>query len=354
MQNKDLKNMTLSELEAILVAFQEKKFIAKNIFQWIHQKNISNINDFSNVSKDSRQKLINNGYYISELKILKKLEDSDGSIKYLFGLPDGNRIETVLLNDKGRITLCISSQVGCKFNCSFCATGKLRFIRDLTAGEIIDQVIQVEKSIPLHLGEGGRRPGEGKISNIVYMGMGEPLDNYEEVMRSVYILNDKLGKNIGARSITISTSGVIPGIEKLSGEKLQIRLAISLHGHTDNIRNKIMPINKRYPVADLIKAVRTYQQKTNRRVTFEYILLEGINDSRECARGLLKLINGIKAHVNLIEFNDFSGAQFKAPPRKQIKEFQWIIADRGFEVNIRFKRGREIMAACGQLGSISN
>lgn len=349
---KDLKNYTLPELQKLIESLGEKKFIARNIFQWIQQKKKESINDFSNVSKEFRQKLINQGFYISKLKILKKLNDPDGSLKYLFGLADDNRIETVLLDDNGRKTLCISSQVGCKYGCLFCATAKLKLLRSLTAAEIVDQIVQVTIDENIVSSQKADADPERGL-NIVYMGMGEPFDNYDEVMRSVRIINDPAGLNIGARHITISTCGVVPGIKRLAEENLQVRLAISLHGHTDNIRTPLMPVTKKYPVEELIKAIKEYQEKTDRRVTFEYILLAGINDSREHARGLLKLLTGIKSHMNLIEFNEFSGTKYKAPSRKVIKEFEWIIADRGFPVNVRFKRGREIMAACGQLGAVT-
>ena len=264
--------------------------------------------------------------------------DPDGTKKYLFELADGTRIETVELLDEDRRTLCISTQVGCKMNCQFCATARLHFTRNLTAGEIVDQVIQVEK-------QGGR------ISNIVYMGMGEPFDNYDETIKSVRILNSPAGKNIGIRHITISTAGIIDGIERLAQEGMQVRLAISLHAVRDHVREKIMRIGRKYPIADLLEAVRDYQRKTKRRVTFEYVMINGLNDSSADARALSKLINGIKANINLIEYNPHDGCDFAPSDRKTIKAFQQILSDAGWEVATRFKRGQSIKAACGQLGA---
>ncbi len=340
--DRDLKNKTLPELEKILNDLNEPKYISKVIFAWIHKKDQSDINKFSNISKELRQKFLENDFYASCLKLVKKLEDKDGTLKYLFELSDGKKIESVLLTDKERKTICLSSQVGCKWGCAFCVTGKMNFIRNLTAAEIVDQVSQIEKNI-----------GE-KINNLVYMGMGEPLDNYDNVLKSIRILNDPQGKNIGARHISISTCGIIPGIIQLAKEPMQLRLAVSLHANTDNLRGQIMKVNHKYPLDELVKALRDYQQKTKRRITFEYLMLDGVNDTRQHARGILNLLNGIQCHINLIEFNDYPGSTYKASPKKTIKEFAWIIADRGFEVTIRYKKGREINAACGQLGARTN
>jgi 23S rRNA (adenine2503-C2)-methyltransferase len=264
--------------------------------------------------------------------------DPDGTKKYLFELSDGTRIETVELLDEGRRTLCISTQVGCRMNCQFCATARLRFTRNLTAGEIVDQVIQVEKA-------------SGKINNVVYMGMGEPFDNYDETIKSVRMLNSAAGKNIGIRHITISTAGIIPGIEQLAEEGMQVRLAISLHAVRDHVREKIMRITKKYPIASLLEAIREYQQKTSRRVTFEYVMIKDLNDSATDARALSKLLIGIKANINLIEYNPHDGCDFAPSNRKTIKAFQQILADAGWEIVTRFKRGQNIKAACGQLGA---
>lgn len=336
--DKDLKNKTIAELEEIAAAYGQKKFIGRNVFSFIHKHNTSDIVKCTTLSIQFRYLLVQNGYGISQLHTVEVFADPDGTKKYLFELSDGTRIETVELLDEGRRTLCISTQVGCRMNCQFCATARLRFTRNLTAGEIVDQVIQVEKA-------------SGKINNVVYMGMGEPFDNYDETIKSVRMLNSAAGKNIGIRHITISTAGIIPGIEQLAEEGMQVRLAISLHAVRDHVREKIMRITKKYPIASLLEAIREYQQKTSRRVTFEYVMIKDLNDSATDARALSKLLIGIKANINLIEYNPHDGCDFAPSNRKTIKAFQQILADAGWEIVTRFKRGQNIKAACGQLGA---
>lgn len=336
--DKDLKNKSISELEQIIAAYQHKKFLAKNIFSFIHQHNRSDIDQLTTLPKLLRQQMKQDGFFISELKTVEIFSDPDGTKKYLFELGDSTRIETVELFDDERRTLCISTQVGCRMGCQFCATARLHFTRNLTAGEIVDQVIQIEKA-------------GGRINNVVYMGMGEPFDNYHEVIKSVRMLNSAAGKNIGIRHITISTAGIIPGIEDLANEGMQVRLAISLHAVRDHIREKIMRISKKYPLAPMLAAVREYQAKTKRRVTFEYVMINGVNDSAADARALSKLIMGIKANINLIEYNPHDGCDFAPSDRITIKAFAQILSDAGWEVATRFKRGQHIKAACGQLGA---
>ena len=243
--SNDLKDKTLNELEQITTGLGQKKYLAKYIFQFIHAENATDILKITPLSKALRAKLIENDYYISQLNILNKLTDKDGTIKYVFGMEGGNRIETVLLLDGKRRTLCVSTQAGCKMGCVFCATGKIKFQRNLTAGEIVDQVNIVCKDSAL-------------ISNIVYMGMGEPLENYDVVVKSVQILNDPAGRNIGIRHLTVSTCGLVPAIKKLAYENLHPRLAISLNAPTNELRTSLMPINKKYPLIKLLDAVRTY------------------------------------------------------------------------------------------------
>jgi 23S rRNA (adenine2503-C2)-methyltransferase len=338
--DKDLKNKTVAKLEELVVAAGQKKFIAWDVFSFIHARGVADINDLTTLSKVFRAQLIEDGYFISQLKTVETFEDPDGTVKFLFELGDGARIETVLLRDESdRLTLCISTQVGCKMNCSFCATGRLHFTRDLKAGEIADQVIQASRAAP------------GRIANVVYMGMGEPLDNYDETLRSIYMLNDPAGLNIGARHITISTSGIVEGIEKLSRVNLQVRLAVSLHGPTDAVRTKIMNIARKYPLDELLGAVRNYQSRTGRRVTFEYIMIKDINDTVSHARLLAKVLAALKANINLIEYNPHPGCDFVASSRADIRRFQGILEEAGFEVVVRYKRGQHIKAACGQLGA---
>jgi 23S rRNA (adenine2503-C2)-methyltransferase len=336
--DKDLKNKTLGEIENTVENSGQKKYLAKYIFAFIHRKGAAEISDISPLSKVFRAELAKQGYYISHLKTKQMLADTDGTKKYLFEVADGERIETVLLLDGNRKTLCVSMQAGCSMNCVFCATAKLKFRRNLTAAEIVDQVNVVE-------GENGR------ISNIVYMGMGEPLQNYGAVLKSVRILNHPDGKNIGIRHLTISTCGDAEGIRKLAKEDLRPRLAISLNAPVDALRSKIMAINKKYPIAALFAAVKDYQMKTGERVTFEYVLIKGLNDSKLHAQMLAKLVRQVKCNVNLIEYNPHPHCLFEASDREAIKRFTRVLEEAGIETTIRFKKGRKIKAACGQLGA---
>ncbi len=340
--SNDLKDKTLSELEQIIAGLgRNEKYLAGYIFHFIHAEDAAKISQITPLSKVFREKLIEQNFYISRLSVLNKLIDKDGTAKYVFGMEDGNRIETVLLLDGKRKTLCVSTQAGCRMSCVFCATGKIKFRRNLTAGEITDQVYIVQKDA-------------AKISNIVYMGMGEPLENYDAVVKSVKILNDPAGRNIGIRHITISTCGIVPAIKKLAYEHLHPRLAISLNAPTDVLRSRLMPINKKYPLTKLLNAVKKYQLKLKDRVTFEYILIKGINDSLLHAQQLVKLLRGIKCNVNLIEFNPHPGCKYKGSGREKISRFAEVIEEAGIENTIRLKKGSSICAACGQLGANLN
>lgn len=334
----DLKDKTLGELEKIAVELGQRQYQAKYIFQFIHAKNISDISQITTLSKVFRQELVEKGYFISKITTLEKQIDKDKTAKYLFQLNDGERIETVLLHDGRRKTLCVSTQAGCNMSCAFCATGKIKCKRNLIAGEIADQVNAVEADA-------------GEINNIVYMGMGEPLLNYANVIRSVEILNHPEGKNIGIRHITISTCGIIPMIEKLANEERQPRLAISLNAPEHALRTKIMPINIKYPLDELMKAVIHYQEKTGQRVTFEYVMIKDLNDSPKYANMLIRLLRNISCNVNLIEYNPHPDCVFKGSGSAAIKEFASILDQAGIETTTRFRMGREIKAACGQLGS---
>ena len=336
--DKDLKNNTLSEIGNIVEKHGRKKYLAKYIFSFIHCKGAAGISDITPLDKGFRSELTGQGYYISNLKAVRILEDPEGTKKYLFEMGDGNRIETVLLLDGDRKTLCVSTQAGCSINCTFCATAKLKFQRNLTSAEIVDQVIVAEAD-------------NGKINNVVYMGMGEPLLNYQAVLKSVRILNDPQGKNIGIRHFTISTCGEVKGIRKLAEEDVRPRLAISLNAPTDALRSKIMPINKKYPIAALLEAVKYYQMETAERVTFEYVLIKDTNDSTLHAQMLTKLLRYVKCNVNLIEYNPHPHCLFEASDRTTIKRFTQVLEEAEIETTIRFKRGRKIKAACGQLGA---
>jgi len=318
--SKDLKDKTPGELEQIVESLGGKKYLAGYIFHFIHTKDAEDISEITPLSKSFREQLAGQDYFISRLSILNKLTDKDGTAKYAFALGDGGRIETVLLLDGTRRTLCVSTQVGCAMGCAFCATGKLRFRRNLTAGEIASQVNTVQKDA-------------GRISNVVYMGMGEPLANYAAVVKSLAILNHPKGKNIGIRHITVSTCGLAPEIRKLASE------------------DELMPINDKYPMVELLKAVRFYQDRTHQRVTFEYVLIKGLNDSASHAKMLVRLLDGVACNVNLIEHNPFPTCKYAGSGSARIREFAAGLDQAGIETTTRFRMGRNIKAACGQLGA---
>jgi len=336
--SRDLKDKTPGEIEQIVESLGGKKYLAGYIFHFIHTKDAEEISEIKPLSKVFREQLAGQGYFISRLSVLNKLADKDGTAKYAFALGDGGRIETVLLLDGTRRTLCVSTQVGCAMGCGFCATGKLRFRRNLTAAEIADQVNAVQKDT-------------GRISNVVYMGMGEPLANYAAVVKSLGILNHPKGKNIGIRHITVSTCGLAPEIRKLASEDVHPRLAVSLNAPTDALRTKLMPINAKYPIAELLKAVRFYQDRTRQRVTFEYVLIKGLNDSAGHAKMLVNLLKGLACNVNLIEHNPFPTCKYAGSGSARIREFAAVLDNAGIETTTRFRMGRNIKAACGQLGA---
>jgi 23S rRNA (adenine2503-C2)-methyltransferase len=339
--NRDLKNCTFAQLADLLTALGAKPYLTDYIFSFIHTRNIADTNDISPLPKTLRTELIRQGFHISTLTTVQTFQDPDSTGKYLFEAPDHTRLESVLLTDTaagGRKTLCISSQAGCRMACRFCATGSLGFSRNLTAAEIVDQVNIIAADT-------------GPINNIVYMGMGEPFDNYDAVLASLHILTDPHGRNIGQRHITVSTCGVPDAIETFAGEHLQVRLAVSLHAPTDDIRRQIVPVSGKYPLARLIESIKHYQQKTRRRVTVEYCMIKDINDSPQHARQLAALIRPLKASVNLIEFNPYEGCPFKSSPQRSIEQFKTVLTDARIETVIRYRRGRSIKAACGQLGA---
>ena len=336
--DKDLKNKTQPEIRQIVEHLGAKGFLAGYLFQFIHGRFVTDIRSVSPLPKAFRERLIEEGYHISDLEVIDRLHDPDGTTKYLFRTPEGHPVESVLLRDAERLTLCISSQSGCRMGCAFCATGGMGFQSNLTAARIVDQVNRVARDgLDVH--------------NVVYMGMGEPLDNLDEVLRSIAILKDKAGRNLGQRRITVSTCGLADGMARLAEAEPQVRLAVSLHAPDDKVRSALMPVNKRHGVVEVLDAVRAYQAATGRRVTFEYCLLQGINDHVTQARTLTVRLKGIKANVNLIEFNPFPGCDFKASDRPALERFAKHLQDHGIETVIRYKRGAQIRAACGQLGA---
>lgn len=332
----NLKNLSIKEMERFLESLGEKKFRAKQIFSWIY-KGADSFEEMTDLSKDLRSKLAEDAE-IKKLNILKvQNSEKDGTRKYLFGLDDGNSIEAVFMKYKFGNTVCISSQAGCRMGCSFCASAINGLQRNLTAGEMADQIISIEKDT-----------GE-KIGNVVVMGTGEPLDNYENLSGFLRNIHEKDGLNLGMRSITVSTCGLIPKMLEIAADFPQINLAVSLHSPNDTVRSKLMPISKRYPMNELLEACRQHIEKTSRRITFEYALVKGANDSDGNAEELASKLRGINCHVNLIPLNRVSETGFSGTERKDADRFREILERRGIQVTIRRELGSDIDAACGQL-----
>lgn len=333
----NIYNYSLEDLQNYFEEIGESKFRAGQVFDWLYIKRVKSFDLMTNLKKDLIKYLKEN-FSMGELKIIKKQEDVDVK-KYLFELFDGKLIEAVLMKHDYGNSLCVSSQVGCNMGCSFCESGRLKKKRNLYAYELVMQVLKVEEDIKM------------RISHVVLMGIGEPFDNYDNVMKFINIINDPKGINIGIRHITVSTCGVVPKIREFAKEKLGVNLAISLHAPTDEIRNKIMPINKAYKINDIMGAVKDYIRETNRRVTFEYILLKDINDSKDCAYELASKLKNLNCYVNLIPYNETSNIGFKASSKVTIDEFYDILKMQGINVTIRREFGRKVSAACGQLRS---
>ena len=345
---KNILDFTLNELENEV----SPKFRAKQIYEWIYKKGVKSFDEMLNLPKDMRANLSEN-FYFDPLKCVKCEESIDGSKKYLFELKDGKRIESVLLPMKeeivdengkvkrhARYTICVSSQVGCKMGCAFCLTAKGGFVRNLTAGEIVGQILYIKIANQI--------PYERRV-NIVYMGMGEPLDNLANVAKAVQILKENDGLAIAPRRQTISTSGLATQIKKLGEMDLGVLLAISLHAVSDELRVKLMPINKAYNIASVMDAVRNFPIDMRKRVMFEYLVIDGLNDSVSDAKTLVKLLHGIKAKVNLIYFNPHEGSPFGRPEPQNMVKFQDYLSAHGVTCTIRQSKGLDISAACGQL-----
>ena len=333
---KNIKNYNLEELKKEIINLEEKAYRAEQIFKWIYIDRVNSFDEMTNLPKEFREKLKEN-YSMNNFKIIKKQESSDGTKKYLLDLLDENAIESVLMKYHHGNTICVSSQVGCKMGCKFCASTGIQFIRNLSSGEIIEQILTVEKD-----------SGE-KISNIVFMGIGEPLDNYDNVINAIRIINNPKGLNIGARHISISTSGIVPRIYDLANENIQCTLSISLHSSSNEKRSEMMPINKKYNIEELIKACKDYIKTTNRRISFEYALAKDNNDNLEDAKKLVKLLRGMICHVNLIPINKIENGAYVKSSNENIIKFRDYLNDNGIVATIRRELGSDIDAACGQL-----
>lgn len=332
----NLKDLTFEELKSFLVELGEKPFRAKQIFSWLH-KGVETFDEMTDLSLELRNKL-SDVSYVSSLRIIQKLESKiDKTKKYLFELKDGNCVESVVMYYKHGITICISCQVGCRMGCKFCASTIGGLVRSLTPGEILDQIIFASKDIG------------GRISNIVMMGIGEPLDNYDNVVKFLNIVNDQNGINIGYRHISLSTCGVVPNIKRLMELNLPLTLSISLHAPTDEVRSEIMPINKAYNIDELMSACKDYVLHTKRRISFEFALISGINDNKKTALLLGKRVKGMLCHINLIPVNSVEENKFKKPSKEKINEFVSVLESMGITVTVRRELGSDISASCGQL-----
>jgi 23S rRNA (adenine2503-C2)-methyltransferase len=334
---KNIYGETLEELKTYFKQNDEKEFKANQVYEWLYKKRIKSFEQMTNIKKENIKKL-SEDYKIEPLKILKKQIDTD-VCKYLFELEDKNKIEAVLMNHDYGKSLCVSTQVGCNMSCAFCESGRLKKVRNLNAHEMVLQILEVEEDLNI------------RISHVVLMGIGEPFDNYENVMNFIDIINEPKGIDLGARHITVSTSGLVPKINEFKENPKQVNLAISLHAPNNEIRNQIMPINKAYPIEKLINAVKEYIKKTNRRVTFEYIMLKDINDKEEHALELSKLLKGINCYVNLIPYNETSHIKYKKSTKEQIMKFYDTLKKNNINVTIRKEFGKKVSAACGQLRS---
>ena len=333
---KNIKDYNLEDLKQEMLSIGEKPYRAEQIFKWIYIDKVKTFEEMTNLSLDLRKKLEEN-YTICNFKILKKQESSDGTKKYLFDVLDGNAIESVLMEYNSWKTICVSSQIGCKMGCKFCASTGIPFVRNLTSGEIVEQILAVEQDI------------QGRISNVVFMGIGEPLDNYENVIKAIKIINNPKGINIGARHISVSTSGLVPRIYDLANENIQCTLSISLHATTDEKRSSMMPINNRYNIAELMQACRDYIKITNKRISFEYALAKDNNDNLEDAKELVNLLKGMICHVNLIPINKIENGKFTKSSNENIIKFRDYLNEHGIVATIRRELGSDIDAACGQL-----
>ncbi|MFH1873601.1 MAG: 23S rRNA (adenine(2503)-C(2))-methyltransferase RlmN [Pseudomonadota bacterium] len=339
MNSQNITDVSLRQLKSAVLELGLKPFAADQLVSWLYKKKVTSFEDMTNLSLLARQVLKEN-YFIFRPKLVKICQAKDSTRKFVFQLADDAKIESVLIpaTDE-RLTLCISTQVGCPMGCDFCRTAKMGFKRDLSQGEILAQILEVQKVCDQE---------DQIITNVVFMGMGEPFVNYEAVAGAVEIMLSERGMNFSKRRVTISTSGLIPQLTQFAKD-YNVKLAVSLNATEDKTRSKLMPINKRYPIADIINFARKYTKNSRNYVTFEYVLIKDVNDSKEDMQRLSKLLKGIRAKVNLIAFNAFPGSSYKGPSEKRVLEFHKYLTEQGIQTNIRLSRGQDILAACGQL-----
>ena len=336
----NIKSYNLDELAARIVDLGLKKYRAGQVFEWIYKNHARSFEEMTNIAKSERT-LLGNSFHLSCLKIIQTEKSKDGTKKFLFELHDGHTIESVLIPDEDRLTLCISSQVGCQQACRFCLTARGGFTRNLRSWEIADQVLAVSRIL--------KEEGERGITNIVLMGMGEPLANFDEVVKALGIITANKGLGFSPRRITLSTAGLVPFIDALGKSGVKVNLAVSLNASSDEVRDRVMPVNKRWPLRELLAACRRFPLEPRQRITFEYVLLKGVNDSEEDALRTAKMLKGIRGKVNLIPFNPFPGSEYDRPGEKTMRRFQQVLLDHRYIAPVRESRGRDISAACGQL-----
>jgi 23S rRNA (adenine2503-C2)-methyltransferase len=334
----DLKNLSPAELEDFIASFGKERYRSTQILRWLYLKGAHSLDEMTNLSKKFRQALEQISF-ISTLHPLLVEESSDGTKKFLFQLEDGNRIESVLIPNKKRLTLCLSTQVGCVMGCRFCLTGKKGLKRNLTTAEIINQILAVRETLP----------DKTSITNIVLMGMGEPLANYQNTLKAVELMTHPEAFKFSSRRVTVSTVGILPELEQLAREKARFRLAISLNASDEETRSRLMPINRRHPLKRILEVCRKFPLQPRARITFEYVMLEDENDSPEDAKRLLKILKAIPSKVNLIPLNEASGIPFKRSSKEKVRQFQEILMNGGMTTIIRASKGADISAACGQL-----
>ncbi len=339
MNKKSIYSITYDKLVNFFKENSINEFVAKQIFDWVYKKNVRSFEEMTNISKKNIELLNNNFYFNNVKEINRQIDHEDETIKILYELEDGNKVESVIMKFNYGYSACISSQVGCNMGCKFCASGKLKKIRSLTIDEMVLQILNINKTL--------MEIKSKKITSFVIMGIGEPFDNFDNILDFIEIAKDRKAIEIGSRHITVSTSGIVPKIKKWADLNLQVNLAISLHAPNDEIRSSIMPINNAYPINELMDAIDYYLEKNNRRITIEYIMLDGINDSNENANELAKLLKNRLCYVNLIPFNDINNPHFSRS--KNIKNFAKVLNNANITCTIRQERGKNISAACGQL-----
>ena len=339
---RDLKELNGQGLADFVQGLGLEPYRARQLRDWIYRKRASTFEEMTNISKGVRE-VLKEKAFIGEPALLEARHGADGTAKLLLELHDGHHVESVIIPEEDRLTLCVSSQVGCALGCRFCLTGTGGLVRNLTPGEIVSQVMAAEKLLS------SGSPSERRLTNIVFMGMGEPLANFEAVSEALRRLTNPEWMAFSSRRITVSTAGLVPGIRKLAAGGLKVRLAVSLNATTDELRNEIMPINRRYPIGELLEACREYPLTPRDRITFEYVMLRSMNDSPEDAKRLVKLLKGIPCKVNLIPFNEFPGAEYRRPTSDNVKAFQELLMSRNFTALVRQSKGADISAACGQL-----